>query len=86
MQSLEEIIILVITIEYYKIVLKTYKHNQDLLNEIIPLSFQQILYIYRNPKDVLTSYFHFSNLMVILEASDSVETFMQAFLDGRGKY
>nr|XP_048281282.1 amine sulfotransferase-like [Myodes glareolus] len=43
----------------------------------------KILYIYRNPKDVLTSYFHFSNLMVILEASDSVETFMQAFLDGR---
>lgn len=43
----------------------------------------KILYIYRNPKDVLTSYFHFSNLMVILEASDTVETFMQAFLDGR---
>ncbi|CAO2628044.1 Amine sulfotransferase [Lemmus lemmus] len=43
----------------------------------------KILYIYRNPKDVLTSYFHFSNLVVVLEASNTVETFMQAFLDGR---
>ncbi|CAO2628046.1 Amine sulfotransferase [Lemmus lemmus] len=43
----------------------------------------KILYIYRNPKDVLTSYFHFSNLVVLLEASNTVETFMQAFLDGR---
>ncbi|XP_005372261.1 amine sulfotransferase-like [Microtus ochrogaster] len=43
----------------------------------------KILYIYRNPKDVLTSYFHFSNLIVLLEASNSVETFMQTFLDGR---
>ncbi|XP_005363660.1 amine sulfotransferase-like [Microtus ochrogaster] len=43
----------------------------------------KILYIYRNPKDVLTSYFHYSNLMVILEASNTIETFMQTFLDGR---
>ncbi|XP_057618487.1 amine sulfotransferase-like [Chionomys nivalis] len=43
----------------------------------------KILYIYRNPKDVLTSYFHYSNLVILFEASNSVETFMQAFLDGR---
>nr|XP_048281053.1 amine sulfotransferase-like [Myodes glareolus] len=43
----------------------------------------KILYIYRNPKDVMISYFHFSNLMIILEASDTVEMFMQEFLDGR---
>ncbi|XP_041510366.1 amine sulfotransferase-like isoform X1 [Microtus oregoni] len=43
----------------------------------------KILYIYRNPKDVLTSYFHYSNLVILFEASDSIETFMQAFLDGR---
>ncbi|XP_075801826.1 amine sulfotransferase-like isoform X1 [Microtus pennsylvanicus] len=43
----------------------------------------KILYIYRNPKDVLTSYFHYSNLMVVLEASNTIETFMQTFLDGR---
>ncbi|XP_075815346.1 amine sulfotransferase-like isoform X1 [Microtus pennsylvanicus] len=43
----------------------------------------KILYIYRNPKDVLTSYFHYSNLVIVFEASDTIETFMQAFLDGR---
>ncbi|ERE85550.1 amine sulfotransferase [Cricetulus griseus] len=42
----------------------------------------KILYVYRNPKDVLTSYFHFSNLMTILQAADSIEVFMQTFLDG----
>ncbi|XP_049993966.1 amine sulfotransferase-like isoform X1 [Alexandromys fortis] len=46
----------------------------------------KILYIYRNPKDVLTSFFYFSNSVILYEASDSIETFMQAFLDGRGKY
>ncbi|XP_057619316.1 amine sulfotransferase-like [Chionomys nivalis] len=43
----------------------------------------KILYIYRNPKDVLTSYFHFSNFLGRSEASNTFETFMQAFLDGR---
>lgn len=42
----------------------------------------KILYIYRNPKDVLISYFHFSNLMLILQNPDTVESFMQTFLDG----
>nr|XP_006984388.1 amine sulfotransferase-like [Peromyscus maniculatus bairdii]XP_006984389.1 amine sulfotransferase-like [Peromyscus maniculatus bairdii]XP_042118003.1 amine sulfotransferase-like [Peromyscus maniculatus bairdii] len=43
----------------------------------------KILYIYRNPKDVLTSYFHFTNLMANLEAENSMESFLQTFLDGR---
>ncbi|KAK7835294.1 hypothetical protein U0070_017830, partial [Myodes glareolus] len=43
----------------------------------------KVLYIYRNPKDVLTSYFHFINWIVVPEASKTVEAFMQAFLDGR---
>ncbi|CAO2628050.1 Amine sulfotransferase [Lemmus lemmus] len=43
----------------------------------------KILYIYRNPKDVLTSYFHYSNSVVLYEVSDTIETFMQRFLDGR---
>ncbi|XP_006984388.2 amine sulfotransferase-like [Peromyscus maniculatus bairdii] len=43
----------------------------------------KILYIYRNPKDVLTSYFHFTNLMANLEAENSMENFLQTFLDGR---
>ncbi|XP_005596953.1 amine sulfotransferase-like [Equus przewalskii] len=43
----------------------------------------KILYIYRNPKDVLISYFHFSNLLVTLEATDNIEQFMKKFLDGK---
>ncbi|XP_052020504.1 amine sulfotransferase-like [Apodemus sylvaticus] len=42
----------------------------------------KILYVYRNPKDVLISCFHFSNLMVILPSSNSIEKFMQNFLNG----
>ncbi|XP_029411446.1 amine sulfotransferase [Nannospalax galili] len=51
-------------------------------NDFIILVCLQILYIYRNPKDVLTSYFHFSNLMVVLQATDSIGNFMERFLDG----
>ncbi|XP_058422150.1 amine sulfotransferase-like [Diceros bicornis minor] len=43
----------------------------------------KIIYIYRNPKDVLISYFHFSNLMALLEATDNLEHFMKRFLDGK---
>ncbi|XP_014721703.1 amine sulfotransferase-like [Equus asinus] len=43
----------------------------------------KILYVYRNPKDVLISYFHFSNLLVTLEATDNIEQFMKRFLDGK---
>ncbi|XP_044613472.1 amine sulfotransferase-like [Equus asinus] len=43
----------------------------------------KILYIYRNPKDVLISYFHFSNMMVMLEAPENIEYFMKKFLDGK---
>lgn len=43
----------------------------------------KIIYIYRNPKDVLVSFFHFSNLVVILKAADSIEHFMERFLNGK---
>uniref|UniRef100_A0A8C6I9C0 Sulfotransferase n=1 Tax=Mus spicilegus TaxID=10103 RepID=A0A8C6I9C0_MUSSI len=42
----------------------------------------KIIYVYRNPKDVLISLFHFSNLMVVLKASDTLENLMQRFLNG----
>lgn len=76
---------LIVIIKYYKIVFKAYKHNQCFFKEIIPQFCLQILYIYRNPKDVLTSYFHFTNLMANLEAANSMENFLQTFLDGKGK-
>ncbi|KAF5919985.1 hypothetical protein HPG69_014351, partial [Diceros bicornis minor] len=43
----------------------------------------EIVYIYRNPKDVLISYFHFSNLLITLEATENIEHFMKKFLDGK---
>ncbi|GAB1295022.1 Sulfotransferase [Apodemus speciosus] len=42
-----------------------------------------ILYIYRNPKDVLISFFHFSNWLVTLEATDTIDHFLEKFLDGK---
>ncbi|XP_045429292.1 amine sulfotransferase-like isoform X1 [Pipistrellus kuhlii] len=42
----------------------------------------KIVYVYRNPKDVMTSYFHFSNVVVTLEAGNDMEYFMKRFLDG----
>nr|XP_019596892.1 PREDICTED: amine sulfotransferase-like [Rhinolophus sinicus] len=46
----------------------------------------KIIYIYRNPKDVLTSYFHFSNLIVAMQATDNMEVFLEKFLDGKGNH
>uniref|UniRef100_A0A8C2S2T9 Sulfotransferase n=1 Tax=Capra hircus TaxID=9925 RepID=A0A8C2S2T9_CAPHI len=43
----------------------------------------KVIYVYRNPKDVLTSYFHFSNLLITLEASNNIGDFMERFLDGK---
>ncbi|XP_012859976.1 amine sulfotransferase-like [Echinops telfairi] len=43
----------------------------------------KVIYIYRNPKDVLVSFFHFSQFVTLLEVSDTLEKFMERFLDGR---
>ncbi|XP_049627329.1 amine sulfotransferase-like [Suncus etruscus] len=43
----------------------------------------KIVYIYRNPKDVITSYFHFSNLVKTLETQENLDSFIQIFLDGK---
>ncbi|XP_075410086.1 amine sulfotransferase-like [Tenrec ecaudatus] len=43
----------------------------------------KIVYVYRNPKDVLISYFHFTKFLVTLEDVDTVEQFMKRFLDGK---
>ncbi|XP_054992503.1 amine sulfotransferase-like isoform X2 [Sorex araneus] len=44
---------------------------------------RKIVYVYRNPKDVITSYFHFSNLVVVLSGYENMDAFMQNFLDGK---
>uniref|UniRef100_A0A667GUH7 Sulfotransferase n=1 Tax=Lynx canadensis TaxID=61383 RepID=A0A667GUH7_LYNCA len=42
----------------------------------------QIIYVYRNPKDVMCSYFHFSKKMP-LPTTSTIEEFMQLFLEGK---
>ncbi|XP_034379605.1 amine sulfotransferase-like isoform X2 [Arvicanthis niloticus] len=41
------------------------------------------LYIYRNPKDVLISYFHFSNWVAIFEATYTMDQCLEKFLNGK---
>ncbi|XP_055981227.1 amine sulfotransferase-like [Sorex fumeus] len=43
----------------------------------------KIVYIYRNPKDVITSYFHFSNFVAVLEGCENMDMFIHKFLDGK---
>ncbi|XP_038625310.1 amine sulfotransferase-like isoform X2 [Tachyglossus aculeatus] len=43
---------------------------------------QQVIYVYRNPKDVMTSFYHFSKLLTKLQTSDTMEDFMERFLAG----
>ncbi|KAJ8251554.1 hypothetical protein GJAV_G00222590 [Gymnothorax javanicus] len=43
----------------------------------------KILYVMRNPKDVMVSYFHFCHVLSTLETPRSFEEFMEQFLEGR---
>ncbi|XP_006879214.1 PREDICTED: amine sulfotransferase-like [Elephantulus edwardii] len=43
----------------------------------------KIIYVYRNPKDVMNSYFHFSKFVSVLEPIKDIEEFMKRFLDGK---
>uniref|UniRef100_A0A452RB37 Sulfotransferase n=1 Tax=Ursus americanus TaxID=9643 RepID=A0A452RB37_URSAM len=38
------------------------------------------------PLSSMTSYFHFSKLLIVLEDFDNMEDFMERFLDGKGNY
>ncbi|XP_051551036.1 amine sulfotransferase-like [Myxocyprinus asiaticus] len=42
----------------------------------------KIIYIMRNPKDVMVSYFHFSRDMKILDSSESYEEMLEKFFSG----
>ncbi|XP_069345180.1 amine sulfotransferase-like [Eulemur rufifrons] len=43
----------------------------------------KIIYIYRNPKDVMCSYFHFLNTFSVHKSADTIEAFMKQFLEGK---
>ncbi|KAM8738335.1 amine sulfotransferase-like [Acanthopagrus schlegelii] len=42
----------------------------------------KVVYVWRNPKDVLVSFYHFAHSWVLLETPESFEGFYQQFLDG----
>ncbi|XP_062043236.1 amine sulfotransferase-like [Lepus europaeus] len=42
----------------------------------------KVIYVYRNPKDVLVSYFYFSNWLETHEPTDTIGHFMEKFLVG----
>ncbi|OXB61942.1 hypothetical protein ASZ78_013987 [Callipepla squamata] len=46
----------------------------------------RVIYVARNPKDVLVSYFHFSKFMRTLEKIPDFNIFMERFLAGKGWY
>ncbi|XP_037374666.1 amine sulfotransferase-like [Talpa occidentalis] len=54
---------------------------------LVPKGFKnkkvKIIYVYRNPKDVLISFYHFSNVVVRLEEAQDLESYMERFLDGK---
>ncbi|XP_026522041.1 amine sulfotransferase-like, partial [Notechis scutatus] len=45
----------------------------------------KVIYVYRNPKDILVSYFHYVNSLRGMENSCNLEEHMQRFLSGNGK-
>ncbi|XP_058525187.1 amine sulfotransferase-like [Ochotona princeps] len=46
----------------------------------------KVIYVYRNPKDVLVSMLHFINLINPHEPINTIEHFLEKFLDGNGNY
>jgi len=45
----------------------------------------QVIYVARNPKDVVVSYYHFHHLAKFLPDPVSFDAFLQQFLEGKGK-
>ncbi len=46
----------------------------------------QVVYVWRNPKDILVSLYHFAQSWILLETPQSFEDFFQRFLDGKGRF
>lgn len=44
----------------------------------------QVIYVARNPKDVIVSYYHFHNMAKFLKDPDTFSEFLTDFLEGRG--
>ncbi|XP_069395138.1 amine sulfotransferase-like [Paralichthys olivaceus] len=55
--------------------------------DMLPLAVKEqqikLIYVWRNPKDILVSLYHFAQSWVLLETPKSFEDFFQQFLDGK---
>ena len=47
---------------------------------------RQVIYIYRNPKDVAVSYYHFAKMLTYIQFQGSFDHFLRMFLSERGNY
>ncbi|XP_075780151.1 amine sulfotransferase-like isoform X1 [Pelodiscus sinensis] len=58
-----------------------------LLHNLVPSDLRKrtgkVIYVARNPKDVVVSYFHFSNFIVKLETISDFNVFLEKFLAGK---
>lgn len=45
----------------------------------------QVIYVARNPKDVMVSYYHFHRLAKFLPDPVSFDAFLHQFLEGKGE-
>ncbi|XP_037609241.1 amine sulfotransferase-like [Sebastes umbrosus] len=58
----------------------------DMLPQGVEAKQNKVVYVWRNPKDVLVSFYHFAISWVYLDAPRSFEEFFQQFLDGDGRF
>lgn len=49
------------------------------------MSLPQVIYVIRNPKDVMVSSYHFHQMAGFLEDPGTFDEFMEKFLEGRGQ-
>ncbi|XP_042188772.1 uncharacterized protein LOC103182604 [Callorhinchus milii] len=60
--------------------------NYDLIPRALKKKKGKVIYIYRNPKDVAVSYYHFRIFAKYMKTPKNFETFLQEFLDGQVDY
>uniref|UniRef100_A0A673B3J1 Sulfotransferase n=1 Tax=Sphaeramia orbicularis TaxID=375764 RepID=A0A673B3J1_9TELE len=44
-----------------------------------------IIYVMRNPKDVVVSFYHFSHILKDLDTPESFDSYLEQFLEGKGE-